>query len=237
MRFTTPLYIAFTLILSLHPALFAQQDTVAVDTVRNRFVPTGIRVGVDVVSLVRSQIRDDFSGWEVQGDVDFDRYFLAFEYGTWSRNFASEAAAYANDGNFWRAGIDVNFLRNDPDRNVFSLGGRYGRSVFTEAMDVTREDPIWGDLSDRFYQRDVTSSWLELTAGLRVKIWKMVWMGYTGRFKFGLSTRGNSEMLPHDVPGYGVNNKETAWGFSYYILVRLPVRNAPVPVAEKKKRK
>lgn len=220
--------------LLIQTEVFAQADTVAVDTLRSRYVPTGIRIGFDAIGPIKSSIQDDFSGWEVQADVDFDRYFLAVEYGSWERNFASDLARYANDGRYWRAGIDVNFLRNDPDRNAFTLGARYGRSLFSETMDISREDPVWGTLSDRFSQSDVSSSWLELTAGLRVRIWKVLWMGYTGRFKFGLSTRGNTDMLPHDVPGYGITNKETTWGFNYYLMLRLPVRNAPPPPEKRK---
>ena len=202
-------------------------DSVAVDTVRNKFVPTGIRGGFDVLALGKSRFQDNFNGWEFQGDVDFNRYYLAFEYGHWGKNLNSDSATYANSGNYWRAGIDVNFLTKDPDRNLFFLGVRYGRSVFAESMSVMRYDPIWGLLNDSFHHANVNASWLELTTGLKVKIWKIFWLGYTGRLKFGLSTKGTSEMLPYDVPGFGRTDKETTWGFNYYVMIRLPVRKAP----------
>ena len=211
------------------------QDTVAVaDTVRNRFVPTGVRVGVDLIGLAKTRFQDNFEGWEVQSDVDFHRYYVAVEIGNWGRNFASDSVAYANKGRYWRAGIDVNFLKKDPDRNVFFLGMRYGRSVFTESMNVVRVDPIWGVLSDSFYQTGVNASWIELTSGLKVKIWKMLWLGYTARLKFGLSTGTTPEMLPYDVPGFGRTDKETTWGFNYYLMIRLPVRKAPPAPPSKK---
>lgn len=208
-------------------ALAQNDSTVRADTVRNKFFPTGIRVGTDVISLVKSRIQDNFEGWEVQGEIDFSRYYLALEYGRWGRNLGSDSATYANQGTFWRAGIDVNFLAKDPDRNVFFLGARYGRSVFTESMGIQRHDPVWGILADNFYHTDVNAWWIELTSGLRVRIWKVFWLGYTGRFKFALSTDGTEEMIPHDVPGFGRTNKETTWGFNYYLMIRLPIRNAP----------
>jgi hypothetical protein len=208
-------------------SVHAQEDSVAVDTVRNRFFPTGVRVGTDLISLVKTRTQTNFRGWEIQGDIDFHRYYLAFEYGTLGRNMGTDSATYANSGKFWRAGIDVNFLTKDPDRNMFFLGARYGRSVFTESLSVVREDPIWGVLSDNFHHSGVNAWWIELTAGLRVKIWKIFWLGYTGRLKFALSTDGTEEMLPHDVPGFGRNDKETAWGFNYYLMVRIPLRKAP----------
>jgi hypothetical protein len=212
----------------------AASDSVAVDTVRNRFIPTGVRIGTDVVSLAKSRYQDNFNGWEVQGDLDFNRYYLVLELGHWGRNFAAETATYANTGDYWRAGIDVNFLTRDPERNVFSLGARYGRSVFTEALTVVREDPDWGQLNENFYHANVNASWIELTTGLKVKVWKIFWLGYTARLKFGLSDVGTPEMLPYDVPGFGRTDKDTTWGFNYYLMVRLPIRKAPPPPPAKK---
>lgn len=210
------------------------QDTVAIDTVKNKFLPTGVRVGFDAISATKARFQDNFRGWEFAGDIDFNRYFVTLEYGHSARDLSSDSASYSNDGNYWRAGIDVNFLTKDPDRNVFFLGARYGRSRFSESLSVVRVDPVWGELSDTFYHSGASASWIELTSGLKVKIWKMFWMGYTGRLKFALSTKGSREMLPYDVPGFGRTDKETTWGFTYYLMIRLPLRKAP-PVPQGKK--
>lgn len=218
---------------------FAQSspDTVARDTIRNKFLPTGIRVGFDALNFAKSRLQDNYNGWEFEGDIDFDRYYFTLEYGNWGRNLVSDStAAYANDGKYWRVGVDVNFLTRDPDRNVFFLGARYGRSVFTESMTMVASDPLWGDISDSFYHSGIKASWVELTTGLRVKIWKIFWMGYTGRLKFALSTDGSPEMLSYDVPGFGRTHRETTWGFNYYLMIRIPVRAAPPPPPAKKKR-
>lgn len=214
------------LLLTLAPfAVVGQaQDSVRADTIRNKFLPTGVRVGYDLISAGKSYFQDDFSGWEFQGDVDFHRYYLVIEYGRWGRDQASDSATYSNSGNYWRIGADVNFLTKDPDRNALFLGLRYGRSVFSESMNVMRYDRVWGLLSDNFEHSDVNASWIELTTGLKVKIWKTLWIGYTARFKFGLSNKGSQEMLPYDVPGFGITNKETSWGFNYWLMFRFPVR-------------
>lgn len=211
-----------------------EDSIVSADTIRNRFVPTGIRVGTDVISLVKSRFQDDFNGWEVQGDVDFSRYYFVLELGHGGRNFSAPTATYANSGNYWRTGVDVNFLTNDVDRNMFFLGARYGKSVFGETMSISRDHPVWGSLSETFHHSGISASWIELTTGLKVKIWQIFWLGCTARLKFGLSTDNSAEMLVSDVPGFGRTNKETTWGFNYYLLVRLPIRKAPVPVTKKK---
>jgi hypothetical protein len=201
--------------------------TAKVDTVKNRYLPTGIRIGTDVMALVRSQVRDNFSGWEVNGDVDFSRYYLSVDYGQWQRTLNADSSHYKNDGRYFRVGIDVNFLKKDPERNMFFLGFRYARATHSESMSSMSFDPVWGLYTEDFHNPNVTSRWLELTGGIKVKMWKMIWMGYTARFKFGLKSTGDDQMTSHDVPGYGTNYNETTWGFNYQIFVRIPFRKMP----------
>lgn len=189
-----------------------------------------------MIALIKSNTQDNFTGWEVNADVDFNRYYLNFDYGSWGRNFASDSATYQNDGRYWRVGVDVNFLLKDVERNMFFIGFRYGRANFSEQMSLISKDDIWGEYTGNFNNPTVTSRWLELTSGIRVKMYKFIWMGYTARFKFGLKSEGQNEMLSHDIPGYGRTDKETAWGFNYQIFVRIPFRPAPpLPPAKKKK--
>jgi hypothetical protein len=194
------------------------------DTVKHRFRPTGIRIGTDVISLVKSQYVESFTGWEVNADVDFYRYYLTLDYGSWGRTYFPDGGAYANDGNYYRAGIDVNFLKKDPERNMFFIGFRYGHSNFSEDYIIDITDPLWGSLPDQHYEnKNVKANWLELTTGIRVRMYKFIWMGYTARFKFGLNTSDTDVMLPSDVPGFGRTDKETTWGFNYQIFARLPL--------------
>jgi hypothetical protein len=217
----------------------------ALDTIKQyRYVPTGVRLGTDVISLAKTQFQDNFSGWEVNADVDFYRYYLAIDYGHWGRNYeyldtansAANSSTYANKGNYWRVGVDVNFLKKDPERNMFFIGLRYGRSNFSEQSTVSVYDPVWGQIDRNFTNDDMKARWFELTSGIKVKIWKMMWMGYTARFKFGLKTDKDRAMLAHDVPGYGRTDKESAWGFNYHIMVRIPIRK-PIELPELTKKK
>lgn len=204
-----------------------QDDSVKI---RPSYVPTGVRLGTDVISIIRSGTDRTFEGWEVNADVDFHRYYFAVDYGYWARSYSSieETATryYSNDGNYWRVGIDANFLKKDPDRNMFFFGLRYGHATFSERLVIAASDDLWGSLNATHSNSRVPAQWFELTTGLRVKMWKFIWMGYTARFKFGLSTGDTPDMLPHDVPGYGRADKDSYWGFNYQIFFRLPVRKA-----------
>jgi hypothetical protein len=229
----------FFLVLSLSSLYAQKSDTSKVkrDTIRNRFLPTGLRIGTDVIALARSNFEPGFKGQELAFDVDFNRYFLAVDYGNWGRTLHGDSGTYTSDGRYWRVGADVNFLSKDPERNMFFIGARYGQSNFSDNYNVTVVDPLWGTLTENYVNTDVSARWYELTGGIKVKIWKFFWMGYTARFKFWLKTDSTPLMLPFDVPGYGRTDKESYWGFNYYVMFRIPFRKMPpLPPAKKKKK-
>ena len=118
--------INISLLSLLSTLAFSQKsDSVRADSViKHSFIPTGIRVGTDVISLFKTQFQDDFNGWEVNADVDFYRYYLAIDYGSGSRTFLSDTSGnYSNDGTYWRVGVDVNFLaqRSRPKHVFYSV--------------------------------------------------------------------------------------------------------------------
>jgi hypothetical protein len=237
------------------PLLAAGQKDTTRLSFKKYYVPTGIRLGVDLVPIAWGMRDKTFAGKEFQADIDFYRYHLTFDYGNWSRSYAGTltdtAAAdlhnsfeYNNDGRYFRVGVDVNFLLKDPERNMFYVGARYGRASFNEYYYVDEELPdyLWifdpGARQIRSYvNSSVPARWFELTMGVRLKVYKFIWMGYTSRFKFGLKTGNTPELLPHDVPGYGRTDKNTTWGFSYHLMFRIPVRDYPdLPPSKKKKK-
>lgn len=195
------------------------------DTLSRDFRPTGIRFGTDLLGLIRTQIKDDFSGYEFNADIDFYRYYLAVEAGHWERYYSTESEEYSNNGNYFRVGVDVNFIKNDPDNNMFFFGARYGRGTFSEDLTIITVDDVWGTGTNSYSNSNLNAGWVEMVTGLRVKMWKFFWMGYTARYKFGLSTDTPQGFEVYDVPGFGRTFKNTTWGFNYQILFRIPLRN------------
>jgi hypothetical protein len=228
-------YILFLFLLPF--AVNAQTDTLSF---RERYYPTGLRLGTDAIAIVRTMTDPRFKGWEVNADVDFHRYFLVVDYGTWALNHPGDSLDYSNDGNYWRIGGDVNFLVKDEERNMVFLGFRYAHSTFNETFRVLDKDPNWGDLNrydNPFVNNKVPARWFELTTGIKVRMFSWFWMGYTARFKFGLKTGETLEMEPFDIPGYGNTHKKSTWGFNYQLMFRIPLRPLPpLPPAKKKKK-
>ncbi|GCC52633.1 hypothetical protein SanaruYs_28700 [Chryseotalea sanaruensis] len=210
------------ILIGLSQLAFAQQKD-SVDA--KAFIPTGIRAGWDLVSPARAELSNTFKGFEASVDIDLYRYYPTIEIGNAGRNYLSEnGSSYENDGNYWRVGIDVNFMKKDPEKNMFFLGARYARSSYSEEARIVTTDPLWGDYDQVLQNNNLTASWMELTTGMRIKVWKILWLGYTARFKFAKNLDDNVNLLTTDVPGYGATDRPNTWGFSYYVMVKLPVR-------------
>lgn len=197
---------------------------------RIKFYPRAFRVGTDVISLGKTMTMATFTGWEMNGDVDFGKYYFAFDYGSWGKDKTlPDSGFYHNSGTYWRAGVDVNLLKKDPDRNMFFLGFRYGRSSFNELTGIYYTDPHFGEIQKILANTNMTAGWGELVLGLRVKMWKQFWMGYTARLKFALSTHGDTEFKNYDVPGYGLSANQLYWGFNYQIFWSIPFSKQKAP--------
>jgi len=193
------------------------------------YLPTGLRVGLDLLPFVRPALGSPYEGYEVNADLDFYRYFLAVDVGRSAFRDSLRNGFYANEGMFWRLGGDVNFLLKDPDRNMIFLGFRYGSATFSNHAVITTISPVYGNITQTFTENNGTANWREVTGGLRVKVWKWLWMGYTFRFKFGLNVAGNETLQPYDVPGFGLSFRNTAWGANYQVFIKIPVRKQPAP--------
>ncbi len=205
---------------------FAQEsnNSLLADSAKGKFFPGGVSVGVDAISLIRSRTSDKFSGWEVNADVDFHRYHVVADFGTWATNYELKNGYYQSDGNYFRVGVDVNFLLKDPDSNMLFLGFRHGRSSFTDNVNYSFLDAQLDPVNLEAGNSGISANWMEGTAGLRVKVWKFIWMGYTGRMKFRLRVKGEGPLKAYDVPGYGLTYKTTWWGFNYQVFVKIPLK-------------
>ena len=229
----------------------AAQDSTAVtekkqrkqkkDTVNRDFRPVSLRFGTDLIGLTKTFVDKDKSEFEISADMVFYKYLFNVEFGylqvnrigvfdptgTDSGLLEGESYDYQSEGSYLRFGPDINLLKNDPDRSVLLFGLRYGLSRFKDDIVFEMQEDVWPNAAmvrGEAQNDEVRASWLEATTGLKVKVWKDVWLGYTARFKFGLSVKGADNLEPFDVPGYGRAAENTYWGFNYYLFYTLPLR-------------
>lgn len=218
------LFFSFLLLAATHAA--AQNKKAVIDTARS-FVPTGFRVGMDLITPGKSFSNPSYKGWEVNLDTDFWKYNLAVDYGFESRNISfsgNNVGKYNNTGHYLRVGVDVNFLMKDPDRNRLFVGIRYGYGRLGESVVFSDSVKNFGQkqyaLQYTLQNSHIRARWLELVAGISLKVWKGLWMGYTGRLKFGSKISGNPSFSTFDVPGYGLKMPTLSWGFNYQVFWR-----------------
>ena len=112
---------------------------------------------------------------------------------------------------------------------MFFVGFRRAHSSFSDYSDYSYTDQFLGVINKSVVNPNAKGNWNELTVGLRVKIWKFIWLGTTGRVKFRLTGKGQDDLKSYEVPGYGRTFKTNWWGINYQLFIRIPVREDPKP--------
>ena len=200
-----------------------------------KYIPTGIRLGVDILGPTLYLFDDRINSYEFTLETDLSIYNLIAEAGHNDYREENDNVKYYMTGDFLRVGADVNFLGADKGLNSFFFGLRYAWAQFDETLDGVITEDNWGDLPLSFSINDNKSQWLEMTTGVKVRLWKGLFTGYIFRFRFARS--GSVPDLPFEpyyVPGYGLADRSSTWGFRYYVLYRLQWSKKPVKVKQPK---
>lgn len=201
------------------------------------WAPSFVRFSYDVAALGVSAFSKERFVQEGRIETDFNHLFLVAEFGYEERNLP---VGYSSDGLYYRVGPDVNLLKYDKSRNVITFGLRYAGSTFSHRVQTEVND-VFGERSLSFEEKNITGQWFEAGFGLKIKIWKQLFMGYDVRLKFANSIKGNEDILPFAVPGFGRffnDGREKvglAVGFHYLIYWTIPFRDKPVPIKKPKK--
>lgn len=195
-----------------------------VDTTKKDFIPSAVRLGTDLSYVGISIFNDERELYELNADIDFANYFLVLDYGHEERVRSMENYQYRNEGNYFRVGIDVNFLYKKDKINVLFFGVRFAKSNFDDQLTAILQDDFYGPLEISRNNSGVSANWLELTTGVKVRIWKQLFLGYTARFKFNRNLDETKKLHPFDIPGYGRASEPSLWGLNYHIFYRIPFR-------------
>ncbi len=192
--------------------------------------PSALRLGVDLSNVVLTIIDEDLQQFEFNADVDLGRFFVAGSYGTQTLTRNETDFTYSTDGSYFRFGLDYNFLYTNLDENVAFGGFRYAQANYTDAITYTVTDDVWGTQTITNSNPDLSVRWFEFVAGMKVRIWHQLYLGYTVRLKFSKQIKGADELTPFDIPGFGRANQSSNVGINYHVFYRIKWRNnKPIP--------
>lgn len=206
-------------------SIYAQQSsdtTLQEKKTLSDYRPTMIQFGYNVIPLIRSTFFSGVTTQNGQVGIDFANNLFFVDFGAQKTTRAGSNYTYVNEGTFYRIGVETNVLKNRTDANGLTLGLRYARSRFNDQMEIS-DDFGFGPVTLLNSNEVVKSSWLELTLGLTVKVYKQFYFGYLVRYKVFKNSNGIDLLMPYDIPGFGKNENNTTVGFDYYIRWILPV--------------
>ncbi|WP_296620459.1 DUF6048 family protein [Marivirga sp.] len=192
------------------------------------FIPTGVRIGTDLVALGVNTFGNNRQRYELQADIDFHRIYLIGSYGINQYQSSGEGFEYTNNGNYFRVGLAADFLKFDPDHNTLTFGLRYARASFSESLTTDIVSPIYGPYQENLNNDAVSARWFEMTTGLRVMVLKNLYMGYTFRIQLNRKIFNASEFRSYDIPGFGRAEFKNRWTFNYYVTYRIPWKEKKV---------
>jgi len=217
--------ISFSFLFACYQTLQAQKGTI---------LPSYLMVGTDVAYIGMSIFNPERSQFEINTSLDVYKFLLSIDYGLAEWNIQKPNFTYLNKGNYYRIGVDYNLQARDPDQNIFYVGLKYAHSNFIEDFSYQVTDPFYYDYENNINNADISAGWFEANIGMKVKVWKGLYLGWVGRFKFAKSVNyPPSSFENYWIPGYGKGENDTQWGFGYQILYRIPFRKKP-PFNEKK---
>lgn len=199
----------------------------------------GIEVSLDLWGPGAYLFGSDNLSAEVAASANLkNRYFPILELGYGHADaWSDDGIHYKTGAPYMRIGMDYNFFYKKKFLHKLTGGLRYGVSSFK--YDVVNpgladgiwgggvgnpnlEDPIWGgSLPYNHPGMKGTMHWLEACVGIRAQVWNDLYMGWSLRYKFRLSSKTGEYGDPSYVPGFGTYGSSSI-GVAYTITYVLP---------------
>lgn len=207
-------------ILTFLLALVANAQQVGVKEPKQGF--HDVKIGVNLFRSATTFLGSGKDSHEAQIALGINRMNVVMDVGIENNN-RSAAYSYENKGNYFRVGIDNNFVKHVQSGNVLALGLRYARASFNDELIYTLDNGF-GEQNLSLSNPDLNARWVELVFTLRGKIVSQLYTGFSLRWKFSRKINGEGILRTYDIPGFGTTSRENATSFDYYLMWRIPTK-------------
>ena len=128
---------------------------------------------------------------------------------------------YATAAPYYRVGMDYNFQYKNKKPSYIIGGVRlgYSRSAYEVEAPPLADDVFGTEAEFHLTDMPCRALWAEALAGVRVQMWKNLYLSWAVRYKRNLSITTSPNGNPWFVPGFGVYGDETVgatYAVSYY---------------------
>lgn len=187
----------------------------------------GITGGVDVSGLSSMVFGGHYKGAGVEIEANLkNRFFPVLEmgYGKYADVNEDTNASFNTKAPYFKVGLNYNTMYKKTHLpGYLYVGARYAYTTMNYDVEApSLIDPIWPDLQIPYSYQNVNcnSSWLEFVLGIKVRLVKRIYMGWSVRYKSQLTLKKTENSEPTYIPGFGKNNN-TNLGITYSLSYKL----------------
>lgn len=186
-----------------------------------------VTVGVNLWDPIMRILGQQYGGCDVWAELSLhNRYKPVIEIGLTSADIKPEDMNYTfkcSLAPYFKIGMNYNiFYNNNPDYQ-FNVGVRYGFTSYNyEVTNVTVDEGYWNDPSHfSLPTQHSTAGFLEIIAGVRVKIIKPISLGWNIKYNTKLHESKSPYGEPMYIPGFGKRKNALSISFSAMYTIEL----------------
>ncbi len=191
----------------------------------------GLRVGIDLASLIRTAIDDEYTGVQLLADYRLSkRLYIAGEIGNETLDRTSDRVDYKTSGSFLKAGVDYNFYQNwlEMDNMIYG-GARIGYATMSQTLnryDYNIDNnyfPVDSNIVEREFS-GLSMIWIELQFGFKVQVMNNLYLMANLQLKREITEKAPDGFDNLYAPGFGrtFDTGTIGVGYTYGITYRIP---------------
>lgn len=208
------------------------EEAVQTDTIKPKTDRYGLILGADIFKLARSFYDSDYKGIGFVANYRLTKkYYIYGEVGTEDVVSVDPLLETTTTGAYLKAGFDYNAYTNWLDmENMITVGVRYGFSAFKEELNsysIYNPNPYFDQstniASGKSYD-GLTASWMEVAAGVNVKVFNNIYVGFALQLKMLITNAEPSGFESLYIPGFNrTYDGNFGAGFNYTVSYFIPL--------------